>query len=92
MRATHDNMRMYRFTYNAQSYIFAGESIHEAAIPLPRRTRHLTKTKSLFCANCHAPNGVLNLKELGYSEKEVLKLTSPELYLKKIAEKQKQEW
>jgi len=56
-------------------------------------SNHLvTKTKSLFCANCHAPNGVLNLKELGYSEKEILKLTSPELYMKKLAEKQKAEW
>jgi hypothetical protein len=56
-------------------------------------SNHLvTKTKALFCANCHAPNGVLNLKELGYTDQEILKLNSPELYMKKLAEKQKQEW
>jgi cytochrome c len=32
-------------------------------------SNHLvTRNKALNCANCHAPNGVLNLKELGYSE------------------------
>ena len=56
-------------------------------------SNHLTtKTKALNCANCHTPNGVLNLKELGYSYAEILKLTSPELYMKKLAEKQKEEW
>ena len=56
-------------------------------------SNHLvTRTKALFCANCHAPNGVLNLKELGYNEQEILNLTSPELYMKKLAEKQKEEW
>jgi hypothetical protein len=56
-------------------------------------SNHLvTKTKSLSCANCHAPNGMLNFKELGYSDQEILKLTTPELYLKKLAEKQKEEW
>ena len=56
-------------------------------------SNHLTtKTKALFCANCHAPNGVLSFKDLGYDRKEIDKLTSPELYLKKIAEKQKEEW
>jgi hypothetical protein len=56
-------------------------------------SNHLvTKTKSLSCTNCHAPNGLLNFKELGYTEKEVTKLTNPELYLKKLIEKQKEDW
>jgi hypothetical protein len=49
-------------------------------------------TTALFCANCHTPNGMLNPKELGYSDQEILKLTTPEFYLKKRAEKQKEEW
>lgn len=52
----------------------------------------VTKTKSLSCTNCHAPNGLLNFKELGYTEKEVAKLINPELYLKKLIEKQKEDW
>ncbi len=56
-------------------------------------SNHLvTKTKALYCANCHAPNGVLSFRGLGYSEKEIEKLTSPELYMKKLAEKQKEDW
>ncbi len=56
-------------------------------------SNHLvTKTKALYCANCHAPNGVLNFKDLGYSDKEITKLTSPELYMEKVAKKQKEEW
>lgn len=56
-------------------------------------SNHLvTKTKSLSCTNCHAPNGVLNFKELGYTEKEIARLTNPEIYLKKLLEKQKEEW
>ena len=56
-------------------------------------SNHLvTKTKALYCANCHTPNGVLNMKELGYTDQEILKLTSPELYMDKLAKKQKEEW
>ena len=56
-------------------------------------SNHLvTKAKALYCANCHAPNGVLSFKELGYTDREIDKLTSPELYMKKLAEKQKEEW
>ena len=56
-------------------------------------SNHLvTRTKALYCANCHTPNGVLSFRSLGYTEKEIEKLTSPELYLKKLAEKQKEEW
>jgi hypothetical protein len=55
-------------------------------------SNHLvTRTKALYCANCHAPNGVLNLKGLGYTDQEILKLTSPEIYMKKLAEKQREE-
>ncbi|MBJ6727738.1 cytochrome C [Geomesophilobacter sediminis] len=52
----------------------------------------VTKTRALSCANCHAPNGVLNFKELGYSDKEVVKLTSPELFFNKVAAKMKEDW
>lgn len=56
-------------------------------------SNHLvTKTKALSCTNCHVPNGILNFRELGYTDREVIKLTSPELYLKKLVEKQKEEW
>jgi len=56
-------------------------------------SNHLvTKTKALYCANCHTPNGLLNLKELGYNDQQILKLTSPEIYMKKLADKQKEEW
>ena len=56
-------------------------------------SNHLvTRTKALNCANCHAPNGILGFRDLGYTEKEILKLTSPELYMKKLAEQQKEEW
>ena len=56
-------------------------------------SNHLvTKNKSLNCANCHAPNGVLNFKELGYTEKEIKRLTTPELYMHYVVEKQKEEW
>jgi len=56
-------------------------------------SNHLvTKTKALYCANCHTPNGVLNLKALGYNDQQILKLTSPEIYMKKLADKQKEEW
>lgn len=50
------------------------------------------KEKALTCYNCHAPNGVLNFRELGYTADEVKKLTSPELYFEKIAEKMREEW
>lgn len=52
----------------------------------------VTKTKALTCANCHAPNGVLNFKSLGYSDEEVRKLTSAALYFDKAAAKQKEDW
>jgi hypothetical protein len=56
-------------------------------------SNHLvTKSKALSCANCHTPNGMLSFTNLGYSEKEIDKLTSPELYMKKLVEKQKEDW
>ena len=46
------------------------------------------KNKSLSCTSCHAPNGILNFKELGYSNEEISKLTSPELYFEKVLKSQ----
>ncbi len=48
------------------------------------------KNKALICANCHAVNGVLNFKELGYGVKEIEKLTSPELYFEKLLKLQQE--
>ncbi|MFH0783470.1 MAG: cytochrome C [Pseudomonadota bacterium] len=42
------------------------------------------KNKALTCANCHAINGILNFKALGYNDKEVEKLTSPAMYFDKV--------
>lgn len=56
-------------------------------------SNHLvTKTKALTCAQCHAPNGLLNFRALGYSEAETRKLTTPDLYFEKLAQKQREEW
>ena len=52
----------------------------------------VTKEKALSCANCHAPTASLNFKALGYTDEEIGKLTSAEIYFKKMAEKQKEEW
>ena len=52
----------------------------------------VTKGKALSCVNCHAPNGALNLKSLGYTDEEIRKLTSASLYFDKMAEKQKENW
>jgi len=54
----------------------------------------VTRTKSLSCNNCHAPNGVLNFKSLGYSENEVTKLTNPSIYFEDSLKKEseKEEW
>ena len=50
------------------------------------------KNKALSCANCHALNGVLDFKELGYSPKEVDKLTNPELYFEKLLKLQQKDF
>lgn len=55
-------------------------------------SNHLVSQKALFCSNCHAPNGVLNFKDLGYSGKEIIKLTSPEIYLENVLKKQQEDW
>uniref|UniRef100_A0A831UBH0 Cytochrome C n=1 Tax=Geobacter metallireducens TaxID=28232 RepID=A0A831UBH0_GEOME len=56
-------------------------------------SNHLvTKSKALTCNNCHAPNGVLNFRDLGYSAEEIKKLTTPDLYFDYMAEKQREEW
>ncbi|MHB9098922.1 MAG: cytochrome c3 family protein [Syntrophales bacterium] len=56
-------------------------------------SNHLvTKSKALTCTSCHAVNGVLNFKALGYTDKEIIKLTSPENYFNKLVEKQREDW
>jgi len=56
-------------------------------------SNHLvTRSKAFSCANCHAPNGILNFKDLGYSEKEILRLTSPQIYMESMTKKQKEDW
>ncbi|GFE61856.1 cytochrome C [Geobacter sp. AOG2] len=50
----------------------------------------VTKAKALTCVNCHNVNGVLNFRALGYSEAEVAKLTSPELYFDDMLKKQRE--
>ncbi|TWJ33478.1 multiheme c-type cytochrome [Geobacter argillaceus] len=56
-------------------------------------SNHLTtRTKALTCTNCHAVNGVLNFKELGYTDEEIRKLTNAEIYFEKLVNKQKEEW
>jgi hypothetical protein len=56
-------------------------------------SNHLTtRAKALTCTNCHAINGVLNFKELGYTDKEIGKLTKPEIYFEKLVNKQKEDW
>jgi len=51
-----------------------------------------TKSKALTCTNCHAVNGVINFSNLGYSVKEVKKLTSASIYFEKMLQKQNSEW
>jgi hypothetical protein len=52
----------------------------------------VTRDKALTCANCHAVNGVLNFKSLGYSDKDIKKLTNPDIYFTKLLKKQQEEW
>jgi hypothetical protein len=42
------------------------------------------KEKALTCTNCHAINGVLNFRELGYDAKELEKLVNPSKYFDKM--------
>jgi hypothetical protein len=49
------------------------------------------KKSALSCASCHAPNGILNFKELGYSSEESNKLTSPQIYFDRLLKKQ-EDW
>ncbi|MEW6719297.1 MAG: cytochrome c3 family protein [Thermodesulfobacteriota bacterium] len=56
-------------------------------------SNHLvTREHALTCANCHARNGVLDFRSLGYTDKERKRLTSAAIYFDKMAEKQKEEW
>ncbi|GAB4362220.1 MAG: cytochrome c [Deltaproteobacteria bacterium] len=51
----------------------------------------VTKEKALSCANCHARNGVLDWKGLGYTDEETDRLTSAGIYFEKAAKKQQEE-
>lgn len=48
------------------------------------------KGKALGCSQCHAPNGVLNFKQLGYKDAEIRKLTNPELYFQRMLKQQEE--
>ncbi|HEY5997352.1 MAG TPA: hypothetical protein VIU29_10030 [Candidatus Deferrimicrobiaceae bacterium] len=50
------------------------------------------KEKALSCENCHARNGVLDFRELGYSAKETARLTGASLYFDRAAERLKEQW
>ncbi len=50
----------------------------------------VTKSKALSCENCHAPNGVLNFRALGYSAEETVRLTTPAIYFDDAVKKQKE--
>lgn len=52
----------------------------------------VTREKALTCFSCHTVGGVLNFKDLGYSDEEITRLTNPEIYFKKVIEKQKEDW
>jgi hypothetical protein len=52
----------------------------------------VSRSKALSCENCHAPNGLIRFAELGYSSREIKRLTSPEIYFNKLLHKQKEEW
>ena len=56
-------------------------------------SNHLTtKSKALTCTNCHSINGVLNFKDLGYTDQEIKKLTNAEIYFDKLVKKQREDW
>lgn len=46
------------------------------------------KAGALSCPSCHSPNGVLNFRQLGYSDAEAAKLVSPELYFDRVLRQQ----
>jgi Cytochrome c bacterial len=51
----------------------------------------VTRKNALNCEKCHAPNGVLNFKALGYNDREIQRLTSPSIYFNDAMEKQRKE-
>lgn len=56
-------------------------------------SNHLvTRKNALTCQKCHGVNGVLNWKALGYTDSEIEKLTSAELWFDKLVEKKKDDW
>jgi hypothetical protein len=50
------------------------------------------KEKALSCENCHARNGVLDFRALGYTAKETERLSSAALYFDRAAERLKEAW
>jgi len=56
-------------------------------------SNHLVvKSGALTCTKCHTIGGVLDFKALGYSDKEITKLTNPEIYFETVLEQQKEDW
>lgn len=56
-------------------------------------SNHLvTKAKALSCADCHARNGVLDFRALGYTADETARLSSAALYFDRMAAKAAEEW
>ena len=53
---------------------------------------HMVKKKGLSCESCHALNGVLNFKALGYSDSEIAKLTNPDLFFQQLLDQKREEW
>ncbi len=56
-------------------------------------SNHLvTRGKALSCQDCHARNGVLDFRALGYTDEESARLSSAALYFDRMARKAKEEW
>jgi hypothetical protein len=52
----------------------------------------VTRDGALTCVQCHAVGGALNFKDLGYADKEISRLTNPEIYFDNVIKKQKEDW
>jgi len=56
-------------------------------------SNHLvTRAKALSCADCHARNGVLDFRALGYTAEEAARLSSAAVYFDWMAAKAAEEW
>lgn len=56
------------------------------------KTNHMVQKTGLTCERCHDPNGVLNFHALGYTSKEIKKLTSPQLYFDIMYNQAREKW